>query len=376
MASASVQAWVVSSSPRLRSLDAFRGLTVAGMLLVNNPGTWSQIYAPMRHAEWHGWTPTDLVFPFFLFIVGVSLVFALEAQRPLGRAVLFRRIAIRSAIIVLTGLLLAGFPRYNLDTIRIPGVLQRIGIVYGIAASLWVLLTPLGAGLMAVLLLVLYWALMTLVPVPGYGAGVLDPIGNLAQYIDNALLHGHLWKAEWDPEGLLSTMPAVATCLIGAVVGDWLRRNPPGVRSVYRMLGAGVALVVVGLLWGMAFPINKSLWTSSYVLFTAGAALLVLAPCYWLIEVRGTDRWAVPAYVLGLNALVAFVGSGLMARLLIMTKVPSPDGPISLQRWIYLNGFASWAGPLNGSLAYAIVFLLVWVGILWVPYQRKWRLRA
>jgi predicted acyltransferase len=145
---------------------------------------------------------------------------------------------------------------------------------------------------------------------------------------------------------------------------------------VQRLLGAGAVLVGLGLLWGLVFPINKSLWTSSYVVFTAGAALLVLAPCYWLIEVRGIDRWAVPAYVLGLNALVAFVGSGLMARLLILTRVGSPDGPISLQRWIYLHGFSSWAGPLNGSLAYAIIFLLVWVGILWVPYQRKWRLRA
>jgi predicted acyltransferase len=346
------------------------------MLLVNNPGTWAQIYPPMRHAEWHGWTPTDLIFPFFLFIVGVSLVFALERQRGLGRPLLFRRIIIRSAIIILTGLLLAGFPRYNLETIRIPGVLQRIGVVYGLAATLWVLLTPLGAGLFALLLLVLYWALMTLVPVPGFGPGGLDPIGNLAQFIDNALLYGHLWKPAWDPEGLLSTLPAIATCLIGALIGDWLRRNPPSNRAVLRMLLAGAVLVATGLAWGLIFPINKSLWTSSYVVFTAGAALLTLAPCYWLIEVRGIDRWAVPFHVLGANALTAFVGSGLMSRLLILTKVASEDGPVSLQRWIYLHGFASWAGPLNGSLLYAIAFLLLWVGLLWVPYRRGWRIRA
>lgn len=363
---------------RLRSLDAFRGLTVAGMLLVNNPGTWAEIYPPMRHAEWHGWTPTDLIFPFFLFIVGVALVFALERRRLLGssRPDLLRKIAIRSGIIILVGLLLAGFPRYNLATMRFPGVLQRIGIVYGIAATCWVLLTPLGIGLLAIALLLLYWALMTLVPVPGFGAGVLQPIGNLAQFVDNALLHGHLWKPEWDPEGLLSTVPAIATCLLGALTGEWLRRREPGMRVVRDLVLAGAGLALLGSLWGLLFPINKSLWTSSYVVFTAGAALLMLAPCYWLIEVRATERWAVPAYVLGANALTAFVGSGLMARILILWKVDGGEGPISLQRWIYLNGFASWAGPLNGSLAYAIGFLLVWVAILWLPYRRGWRLRA
>jgi predicted acyltransferase len=365
-------------TPRLRSLDAFRGLTVAGLLLVNNPGTWAQIYPPMRHAEWHGWTPTDLVFPYFLFIVGVALVFALERRRSQGasRRHLLRKIAIRSATIIGIGILLAGFPRYHLDTIRIPGVLQRIGLVYGIAATCWVLLTPLANGLLAVLLLLLYWALMTLVPVPGAGAGVLEPIGNLAQYIDNALLHGHLWKPEWDPEGLLSTVPAIATCLAGALAGDWLRRQPPSNRVVRGLAIAGAIAVAVGLGWGLIFPINKSLWTSSYVVFTAGAALLTLAPCFWLMEVRGIERWAIPFMVFGANALTAFVGSGLMARLLILTKVDGPDGPTSLQRWIYLHGFANWAGPLTGSLLYAITFTLFWIVVLWVPYHRGWRWRV
>jgi predicted acyltransferase len=369
---------VLSPAPRLRSLDAFRGLTVMGMLLVNNPGTWAEIYPPMRHAEWHGWTPTDLVFPFFLFIVGVALVFALERRRALGdaRAALLRKIALRSLVIIGTGLLLAGFPRYHLDTMRFPGVLQRIGIVYGIAATCWVLLTPLAIGLLAAMLLLLYWALMTVVPVPGVGAGVLEPIGNLAQFIDNSLLHGHLWKPEWDPEGLLSTLPAIGTCLLGALTGDWLRRREPSGSVVRGRVIAGGVAVAVGLGWGLIFPINKSLWTSSYVVFTGGAALLCLAACYWLIEVRAIDRWAVPAYVFGANALAAFVGSGLMARSLILVKVPGVDGPISLQRWIYLHGFASWAGALNGSLAYAIAFTLLWIGLLWIPYRRGWRWRA
>lgn len=369
----------VVQAPRLRSLDAFRGLTVAGMLLVNNPGTWAQIYPPMRHAEWHGWTPTDLIFPFFLFIVGAALVFALERRRSLGatREALLKKVALRSLIIVGTGLLLAGFPRYHLETLRLPGVLQRIGIVYGISATCWVVLTPLGTGVLATALLLLYWALMTLVPVPGFGPGVLEPIGNLAQFVDHALLRGHLWKPEWDPEGLLSTLPAIATCLLGALTGDWIRRrDPPSLVVVRALLLAGVAAVVVGVGWGLLFPINKSLWTSSYVVFTAGAALLLLGVCYWLIEVRGTHRWAVPAYVLGANALTVFVGSGLLARTLILVKVDGEGGPISLQRWIYLHGFANWAGPLNGSLAYAIAFTLLWIGALWIPYRRGWRWRA
>lgn len=368
----------VGTVARLRSLDAFRGLTVLGMLLVNNPGTWSEIYPPMRHAEWHGWTPTDLIFPYFLFIVGVALVFGLERQRSQGAThpQMLKRIATRAAIIIGVGWLLAGFPRYHLETIRIPGVLPRIGLVYGIVAACWVFLTPLAVGLLAVLLLVLYWALMTLVLVPGYGAGVLEPIGNLAQYIDNALLHGHLWKPEWDPEGLLSTLPAIATCMLGAQLGHYLRTRSPSVRVVRDMMVAGIAGVALGLVWGLAFPINKSLWTSSYVVFTAGAALLTLAPCYWLIEVRRKDGWALPAYIFGANALAAFVGSGLMARILILVKLDGADGPISLQRWIYLNGFASWAGPRNGSLAYAIAFTLCWMLLLWLPYRRGWRWRA
>ncbi|HWA16826.1 MAG TPA: heparan-alpha-glucosaminide N-acetyltransferase domain-containing protein [Gemmatimonadales bacterium] len=369
---------MLAPAQRLRSLDAFRGLTVLGMLLVNNPGTWAEIYPPMRHAEWHGWTPTDLIFPYFLFIVGVALVFGLERQRSQGatHGAMLRRIAARTAVIILTGWLLAGFPRYNLETLRLPGVLPRIGVVYGIAAVGWVFLTPLAVGLLAILLLVLYWALMTLVPVPGFGPGVLEPIGNLAQYIDNSLLHGHLWKPEWDPEGLLSTLPAIATCLIGAQVGHWLRRQEPSGRTVRDMILAGAGGLAIGWAWGLVFPINKSLWTSSYAVFTAGAALLTLAPCYWLIEVRRNDRWALPAYVMGANALAAFVGSGLMARLLILIQVDGGKGPISLQRWIYLHSFASWAGPLNGSLAYAIAFTLFWVLLLWLPYRRGWRWRA
>ena len=368
----------LASTSRLTSLDAFRGLTIAAMLLVNNPGSWAHIYAPLEHAEWNGWTPTDLIFPFFLFIVGVALSISLARRRERGaqRRDLLRKILGRSLVIILIGILLNGFPRYDLSTIRLPGVLQRIGLVYLLAASAWVLLSRnLVAALTAILLLG-YWALMTLVPVPRFGAGHLEPVGNLAQYVDSHLLAGHLWKAEWDPEGLLSTIPAIATCLLGAFTGEWIRRTIPSARGAAGLVAMGTLLVGAGLLWGHWFPINKNLWTSSYVVFTAGAALVLLAGCYWLIEVEGAERWAHPAYIFGANPLIVFVGSGLMARVLARVEVGAGDGTVSLQRWLYERLFASWAGPLNGSLAYAIAFVLLWLLLMWPVYRAGWKIRA
>lgn len=368
-----------SSSPgyRLQSLDAFRGLTVAGMLLVNNPGSWSYVYPPLEHAEWNGWTPTDLIFPFFLFSVGISLSFSLARRREAGadRRALLGKIVRRGLLIILVGLLLNGFPRYDLAHMRFPGVLQRIGAVYLVAALLWVLASRRVVAGVTLALLLGYWALMTLVPVPGYGAGHLEPVGNLAQYLDARLFAGHTWKPEWDPEGFLSTLPAIATCLLGAFTGERIRGRAPSAGVVRELLGAGAVLVAAGLAWGIWFPVNKSLWTSSYVVFTAGAALLGLGCCYWLMEVAGRRRWAVPALVFGVNPLVAFVGSGLMARLLVLVKVAGPEGPESLKQQLYRDWFATWLGPLNGSLGFALVFVLVWLGLLWVPWRKGWVVR-
>jgi predicted acyltransferase len=369
----------VNPASRLRSLDAFRGITIGAMLLVNNPGSWDYVYPPLEHAEWNGWTPTDLIFPFFLFIVGVALTYSLgrRAQEGADRAALLRKIAVRSATIVLVGVLLNGFPGYHLATLRLPGVLQRIGLVYLVAATLWISCTPAVIAWIVLLLLAGYWALMTLVPVPGYGPGVLEPVGNLAQYLDQLILRGHMWRAEWDPEGLLSTVPAVATCLIGALTGQWLRSQASGARVAAGMAIGGAALTTVGLVWGLWFPINKSLWTSSYVLFTAGVALLGLSACYWLIELRGRVGWARPAFAFGANPLIAFVGSGVMARLLLKARVDGGDGTlVSLQQWLYTRLCASWAGPLNGSLVYAVGFVLLWCGLMELLYRRGWRVRA
>jgi predicted acyltransferase len=364
---------------RLLSLDVFRGITVAGMLLVNNPGTWSAIYDPLEHAAWHGWTPTDLIFPFFLFIVGVAMTYSFPGQlaRGDGPGRVFARAAKRSAVLFGLGLLLAAFPYYNLDlaNLRIPGVLQRIGLAFLLASAVVLFLKPRAQALTAAALLLGYWAAMTLIPVPGYGAGDLSKEGNLAAYVDRSVLGtNHLWAAAktWDPEGLMSTLPAVATVLLGVFAGRWMRRENTPAERLVGMFIAGNVLLVTGLVWSEAFPINKNLWTSSYVVFTAGMALHFLAMCYWAVDVRGWRRWARPFTVFGVNAIAAFFLSGVMARLLNLVKVPGdPEGTQPLKAAIFDGAFASWLSPVNASLAFALCFVLFWVGVMEIFYRRK-----
>ncbi|HKJ93824.1 MAG TPA: DUF5009 domain-containing protein, partial [Longimicrobiales bacterium] len=296
---------------RLTSLDAFRGATIAAMLLVNNPGTWAHIYAPLEHARWNGWTPTDLIFPFFLFIMGVALTFSLgrRQERGAGRADLMEKIVRRSIILMGLGLVLHGFPSYHLATLRIPGVLWRIGLAYLFAAPLAVYAGWRLQAAVAGALLLGYWALQTLVPVPGAGAGVLQPGMDLGAYIDRAVFGTqHLWpqSVTWDPEGLLSTLPAIGTVITGILAGHWIRSARSRPRIALGMLGAGAVGLALGWLWGLVFPINKSLWTSSYVLFTSGFALVLLAACYWAIDIRGWRRWATPFVAFGMNAIAAY----------------------------------------------------------------------
>ncbi len=362
--------------PRLISLDAFRGLTIAAMILVNNPGSWANVYAPLLHAEWHGWTPTDLIFPFFLFIVGVAVPFSFAKRLARGdsRRELWKHVVVRSALIVTIGLFLSGFPTFDLSTLRIPGVLQRIGVVYLFAASAYLFVRVHGRLALTGLCLFGYWALMTLVPVPGSSSGDLSPEGNLAAYVDRLLMDGHLWAQTrtWDPEGLLSTVPAVATTLLGIFTGEWLRSERSRNAKAYGLLTAGVVGVALGLLWDPLFPINKNLWTSSYVVFTAGAGLLALGACYWVIDVHGHWRWSWPFVVYGRNALAVFVASGLLAKMLVRTQVGRPDGTVvSLYTWIYESVFLPWATPVNASLAFALATVAVWWVVLFVLDRKK-----
>jgi predicted acyltransferase len=361
---------------RLLSLDVFRGLTIAGMILVNNPGTWRAVYPPLTHADWHGWTPTDLIFPFFLFVVGVSITLALAPRRERGesRARLAARIVRRSVILFALGVFLAGFPDFNLATIRIPGVLQRIAVCYLAAALLFLVTTVRAQAAVITGLLLGYWALMTLVPVPGFGAGDLGKEGNLAAYLDRTLLGPHLWRPAkvYDPEGILSTLPAIATTLAGVLTGHWLRSARTPSARVWGMGTAGVAAVLLGLLWSRWFPINKALWTSSYVVFTAGAALLGLAACCWLVEVRKWRRWATPFLVFGVNAIAAFVLSTFVARVLILAKITGADGSRApWHRWLYEHLFATWATPVNASLLFALAYLLLWLALMGILYRRR-----
>ena len=356
------------------SLDAFRGLTVAGMILVNNPGTWSAIYDPLEHAAWHGWTPTDFIFPFFLFIVGVSITLALarRAEGGGGKRALHRKVARRAAIIFALGFVLAGFPYFDLSKIRALGVLQRIALCYLVASFIFLHTRARTQALVAAALLLFYWALMALVPAPGYGAGDLSVEGNLASYLDRLLLAGHTWKPLYDPEGILSTVPAVATTLCGVLTGHWLRAKNPAAEKAAGMFVAGAACVVAGWAWHHWFPVNKALWTSSYVLLTAGMALQLLAVCYWLIDLRQYRRWATPFVMFGVNALAVFFLSGIAGRLLGLIKFSRPDGKqVSLQKLIYENLFASWAAPVNASLLYAVCFVLVWLAFAALLYRRK-----
>jgi predicted acyltransferase len=362
---------------RLVSLDVFRGLTVAGMVLVNNPGSWSHIYWPLEHAEWNGWTPTDLVFPFFLFIVGVAIPLGLGKRIERGDPFrkLFLKILYRTVIIFALGEFLAGFPYFHLATMRIPGVLQRIAVCYFFASLIYLKTRPRTQIIIGVALLVAYCLLMKYVPVPGFGSGDLSKEGSLASWIDRGIFGPHIWKqgVVYDPEGLLSTMGALATTLLGVLTGNRLRcetRTP--IEKVVHMFIAGACCVMIGWAWNPWFPINKSLWTSSYVFFTGGLALQLFALCYWLIDIKGYRAWAKPFVVFGVNAIVLFAGTGVMARLMGLIKVPTADGKgTSLGGWIFNHLFLSWAQPINASLAFAIVFILLWLGLMWILYWRK-----
>jgi predicted acyltransferase len=360
---------------RLHSLDVFRGVTIAAMLLVNNPGNWGAVYPPLLHADWHGWTPTDLIFPYFLFIVGVAMAFSFARLRAdaIPRRVILRKSAKRAAILFGLGLVLHSYPWIGFDysQLRIPGVLQRIALAFLVASAVILWLGRRGRVAAILGLLIGYWALLVLVPVPGVGAGVLEPGQDLGAYIDRAVFGtDHLWAQSrtWDPEGLLGTLPAVATVLLGVFAGDWLRSGRPRAVVTRGLLAAGAAGILLGLLWGAVFPINKPLWTSSYVVFTAGMAALTLGACYWVVDVKGYRRWAFPFTVFGVNAIAAYFLSGLMAMEIGMPRLA---GGASVKGWIHESLFASWLSPVNASLAFALAFVAFWTVVMWGFYRRK-----
>lgn len=390
---------------RLESLDVFRGLTIAGMILVNDPGS-DNSYWPLGHADelmtahpsgWYpgkwwveanGWTPTDLIFPFFLFIVGASMVLSFAARRARGdsRQSLMKHVARRSALILAIGYAIRILPYFHFAHMRYPGVLQRIAVVYLFASVITLWTSTRGRILWIAALLAGYYAVMRFVPVPGCDhAAWMTQSCSLAGWLDRKLMLGHLYRRDFDPEGLLSTFPAIATTLLGTLTGEFLRGTSPQqakiglaggpTASLSRKLRglalAGVAGVAAGYAWHLSFPISKPLWTSSYVLFTAGAACLLLALCWWLIDMRGWRLWSRPFLWLGSNAILAYALSTFVAKLGSIIKVSDGLRTTEIQTWIFNHWFAPLAQPKNASLAFALCYVALWTLLAWALYRKK-----
>jgi predicted acyltransferase len=356
---------------RLGSLDVFRGATMAFMILVNNAGDGRHVYWPLEHSEWNGWTPTDVVFPSFLWIVGVAMTLSLGRRLEQGdsRKALFGQAARRAAILFLLGVLVYVYPGFNLGTQRIMGVLQRIAICYLATAAIYLTTRVWGQIAWAVGLMAVYWGLMAWAPVPGYGAGRLDVEGNFAHYVDRVWLGAHNYQSTktWDPEGIVSTLPAVATCLLGVLAGHVLKlRRTIGERSV-RLAAIGAALAAAGLVCNIWLPINKKLWTDSFTLWMGGLDFVLLAALLWMVDGRGWRRWAKPFTILGMNAIVIYMASELVAEALEWAH---------WQEWIYRHGFAAIAAPYNASMLYAMAYVgVLWLGA-WAMYRRGWFVRV
>ena len=385
---------------RLVSLDVLRGLAVAGMILVTDPGTYSAVYWPLLHSQWNGATPTDMIFPAFLFAVGIAITlsFSSRIRRGYSNSRLARHVLIRSVALFLIGLFISGFPDYNLHTIRIPGVLQRIALCYlfgsllylgidraiGDAATARKPRVAIIAGI-TILLLGAYWALLKRVPVPGFGPGRLDSLGNLGAYIDRRVFGvSHLWAygttpgygVTFDPEGLLSTIPAIATLLIGILTGEWLRTTHSLGRKALTLAGAGLVLVSIGCLLHPLLPINKKLWTSTFALFSGGVSLVTFSFLYWILDIKHWRWWTPPALVFGTNAILGFVLSSVITTLTDAIHItPRPGSTIAFHRWAYQYCFATWLQPVHASLAYAITVVLLNLALIYPLYRRRIFLR-
>ena len=381
---------------RLVSLDVLRGLAVAGMILVTDPGSYGAVYPQLLHAQWKGATATDMIFPAFLFAVGIAITlsFASRIERGYGRGRLARHALIRSVVIFVIGLAVNGFPEYNLSALRIPGVLQRIALCYLFGAVTYLALgngrKPRAAlrrawtiaGIVLVILIG-YWCVLKLVPVPGFGPNRLDSLGNAGAYIDR-LVFGpqHMWAygttpgygVTYDPEGLLSTLPAIATVLIGILAGEWLRSSSSRNRRALVLAAIGIVFTFAGWLLDPLLPIDKRIWTSTFVLFSGGVSLLVFSALYFVLDIRRWRWWTAPVLVFGTNAILAFALSNVITTLTDRIQV-NVNG-LTLHQWGYRDVFATWLQPVHASLAYAVFIVLVNMALLWPLYKKRIFLRV
>ncbi len=375
----------MNQNQRFLSLDVFRGLTVAGMILVNNPGSWGYVYAPFRHAKWDGCTPTDLVFPFFLFAVGNAMSFAMKKYDALGNAAVLGKIFKRTLLIFLIGLFLNAFPfvKYNeagdlvfkgFDKLRILGVLQRIALCYGIGALLIHYLRPKGALIAAIVLLFGYWGIL------GFFGGS-DPYslaGYLGTDIDKMILgENHMYHGEgvaFDPEGLLSTLPAIGNVIFGYLVGRFVQQNRQSPTMLMKLVIGGSIFIVLGLLWGTVFPINKKIWTSSYVLYTVGIATLLLSVFIYLIEMKGWRKGTYFFEVFGKNPLFIFVMSGVLVKTYGLIRLGEKHE--GFYSWFYSHVFQPAFGDYPGSLLFAIFHVLLFWLLGWWMDRKKIYIRV
>lgn len=375
---------------RLLALDVFRGLTITAMILVNNPGSWLHIYPPLAHAKWHGWTATDLIFPFFIFIVGVSISLSGQRQKEQGvsHARIIRHALVRTIKLFLLGCFLALF-YYNFSAVdydwfsqrlmqmRFMGVLQRIALVYFVCVLLWLFLSRLQLIVCMLLILVVYWLAMAFIPyhddLGNQYVGLFEYANNLSAWLDNYLFASkHLYYSSaqpfaFDPEGLLSTLPAIASGLSGVLAGQWLCSSHYNMASKAKWLAlCGVIALLLSQVWANYMPINKALWTSSYVLLSSGYAALILAGLMYILDIKQWRLWSAPMLVFGANSIAFFMFAGVVGRLVIMFNI----GDVSVKTWLYTHIYQPWLGDLNGSLAYAISFLLLSYLVMFVMYRK------
>lgn len=358
---------------RLIALDVLRGLTIALMIMVNNPGSWSYVYPPLRHAKWHGCTPTDLVFPFFLFIVGVSMWYSLKKfGKGISKAGL-NKVAKRFAIIFLLGLFLNLFPYFNFEKVRVFGVLQRIAVAYGIAAILCMYFNRKSLKYIFVLILLAYWGILYF----GAPSGMYELATNVVRKIDVFILgERHIYGGfgiPFDPEGILSSIPSVATVLIGYLSGRFIEISGGTIQGIKKLVLAGLAGVGIGLVWDIVFPINKALWTSSYVVFTGGLALLFLALLLYIIDIKGAKKWSNPFVHFGTNPLFIYLFSGIYIQTIIyLVKIPdSEGGTMTGYGYLYQHVFVPVAGNMNGSLLFAVSHIIFFWFLTYMMYKKK-----
>jgi predicted acyltransferase len=364
---------VVGSKERLLSLDVFRGLTLLGMVLVNShPG---KIYTPLAHADWNGWTFTDLIFPFFIFIMGVAIPYSLANRLGRGesRKKIFWQILRRSLLLFVVGLFLNGYPHFDFSSLRIMGILQRIAICYFLASVIFLIPRVRTKSIiwLSGTILVLYFIIMKFIPVPGNGAGVLERIGNWGNYIDQHILSGHMQNKLWEGKSLLGNFPALVTTLIGMLTGIFLRKD----RSPYEKLGNmyfyGSICITIGAIWSLWFPINQNLWSSSLVIFMGGMALMFLATCYYIVDIKKVTWWTLPCLFFGMNSTAVWVLSQLGMKTLMAIHISSPNGSaISLWK-AGGDRLAFYLGPFNGSLAFAVLYDLIWLGLMGILYWQR-----